>query len=296
MARAYLRLDPAWFEHKIVEKQYPHGAATAWMAALCLCETQPERGRFRTEKLLRLLLDEPKHGANTNLGKWVPFLVEHGDLIRQPDGSLYMDGWDEWQEGDLTVKDRMQRLRSRKRDGGDPASVTVPTVNTPSSVSGSGRPLAVSASNARVTSRIQPEDGLPHITEAVQDAAENRVGIGILSAGDKPLTELDRLCEFHGEAAVLTALEEVPPKDRRLSWTQLIYGARNVLEPIPGSALYRERQAKDESAKARIRTERSFTETERRLAALKAVPDPDPAVVEKAMADMRAGLGGRHAG
>jgi hypothetical protein len=32
--------------------------------------------------------------------------------------SIYIDGWQEWQEGDLTVRDRMAALRNRRRNGG----------------------------------------------------------------------------------------------------------------------------------------------------------------------------------
>lgn len=118
-ARAYLRYSPSTFKDKVVDDGYPAGAFAAFSAVLCLAEEQPERGRFRSERLLRLLLDEPKDGVRLGWGKWVSYLVDHGDIRRQQDGSLYVVGWDEWQEGDVTVAERMKRLRDRKRNGDD---------------------------------------------------------------------------------------------------------------------------------------------------------------------------------
>lgn len=117
--RAYLRLSPSAFHDKAVVDQYPPGAFAAFCAVLCLAEEQPERGRFRSERLLRLHLDEPMDGVRLGWGKWVPFLLSHGDLERCPNGSLYVSGWDEWQEGDVTVKERMARLRFKKSNGAD---------------------------------------------------------------------------------------------------------------------------------------------------------------------------------
>lgn len=119
MTRAYIRKDPRLFQRKVVEQGYPVGAYAAFEAVLCLAEEQPERGRFRSERLLRLILDEPKDGLTLRWGKWVAFLIEHGDLVRLANGSLYVDGWDDWQEGDVTVKERMERLRNRAKRNHD---------------------------------------------------------------------------------------------------------------------------------------------------------------------------------
>jgi hypothetical protein len=115
MSRAYLRLDPAAFERKAIQQDYPPATFAAFIGVLCLAESQPERGKFRDERLLRALLGK--------LGRQVPDLIARGDLIRLGDGRLYLDGWDEWQEGDITVRDRVARVRARKRP-----PVTVPTV------------------------------------------------------------------------------------------------------------------------------------------------------------------------
>jgi hypothetical protein len=37
-----------------------------------------------------------------------------GDVVSQSDGSVYTIGWDDWQEGDLTVSERVRRTRQKK--------------------------------------------------------------------------------------------------------------------------------------------------------------------------------------
>lgn len=107
MARSYLRLDPHFYERKALRQGYPLGAVAALVGCLCLAETQPERGRFRDRRVLSVLLGP---GA-----KWVPYLIERGDLIEQDVyPRLYIDGWDEWQEGDVTVSVRMNGIAARR--------------------------------------------------------------------------------------------------------------------------------------------------------------------------------------
>jgi hypothetical protein len=119
MTRAYLRLDPALLDHK---GDYPDGAGFAFVLTLCLAEQQPKRGIFKSEKLLRVLLERR--------ARWVPYLIEHGDLLRRAGGSLYVDGWDEWQEGDWKVHERVARVRNRRSNGVTPDTVTPATVPT----------------------------------------------------------------------------------------------------------------------------------------------------------------------
>ena len=128
--RAYLRLDPNLPDRKA---DYPDGAHRAYIDTLCFAEQQPQRGRFRNAKLLAVLLEKR--------ARWIPYLIQHGDLIAYDDGKLYVDGWDEWQEGDVTVSERMKRLRSRQKGvtPTDTPTVTPATVSVPSSGGGSGK-------------------------------------------------------------------------------------------------------------------------------------------------------------
>jgi hypothetical protein len=129
VSRAYLRVAPQLYERKVIEQEYPLPLFAAFVGMLCLAEHQPNRGRFRDVRVLRALLGPA--------GRWVPELVSRGDIVFGKDGTVYVDGWDEWQEGDVTVGERVKRIRTRRR--ATPATVTpvtVPTVDTP--LSGSG--------------------------------------------------------------------------------------------------------------------------------------------------------------
>lgn len=234
--RAYIRYSPRAFYDKVVVDGYSPGAYAAFNAVLCLAEEQPERGRFRSEKLLRLLLDEPEDGVRLGWGKWVPYLIEHGDLVRQERGVLYVAGWDEWQEGDVTVAERMKRLRSKKSNGADRntdiGDDTPPTVTVPSDRGESG-------GRSRGGSRgvgDAPDDvmrhGLPHIDPATQAAIETAAGRAITTIHGWPATELDRLTEEHGGELVSQVVGRiVAASPRRPSWEQLVGAARSELEP-----------------------------------------------------------------
>ncbi len=114
MSRAYIRVDPGFYERKALRQGYPLGAVAALIGCLCVAETQPQRGRFRDRKVLRVLL-----GPGS---RWIDFLIEHGDLSEQVADSgkqgasheLYIEGWDEWQEGDVTPPARMAAIARRR--------------------------------------------------------------------------------------------------------------------------------------------------------------------------------------
>lgn len=130
MTRAYIRLDPSFDERKC---DYPDGAYAALVGSFCLAEHQPERGRFRSRRYLAGLLEKR--------GRWVSYLIEHGDLLVLDGGRLYVDGWDEWQEGDWKVSERVNRIRTRPRGTVDvtpdvTVGVTVPVTVDRLSVSG----------------------------------------------------------------------------------------------------------------------------------------------------------------
>lgn len=116
MARAYLRLDPAFFDRKAIDQKYPPAAVAALIGVLCHAEHQPKRGRFRDVRVLKALLGP--------LAKWIPFLIQHRDLVSKK-GELYVEGWDEWQEGDWKVGERVKRIRNRQKGDDAGADVTV---------------------------------------------------------------------------------------------------------------------------------------------------------------------------
>lgn len=108
MPRAYLRIDPNIDQHP---------DALGMLLLLCAAHRQPDRGRFRDRTVLSRAV-----GRNR-----VTAMLRRGDVQELGDGRFYVPGWDEWQEGDHTVAERMRRMRDRRRrDGHNVSLVTVP--------------------------------------------------------------------------------------------------------------------------------------------------------------------------
>lgn len=96
LPKAYLRIDP--------NLDSTHPAPGDMVRLLCAANRQPKRGRFKSEALAVTVLGRAAYAR----------AVSRGDLVQN--GSwLYVDGWEEWQENDWTVGERMRRLRARKR-------------------------------------------------------------------------------------------------------------------------------------------------------------------------------------
>jgi hypothetical protein len=148
--RSYLRFDPEFADRKA---HYPDGAIATFALTLSFAEQQPQRGFFK-KAVLKALLERRS--------RWIPFLIEHGDLEVLPDGRLYFVGWIEWNEGDWKVSERVQRIRTgrdqRKKSVTPVTPPTVtPTVSTPSEhIAVGGRRYAVSISG----DALQDDDGL----------------------------------------------------------------------------------------------------------------------------------------
>lgn len=111
--KAYLRVDPLICVRKA---HYTDGQFRAYLTTLTLAAMQRERGVFVNQAQLKELLGR--------LGRHVGALLAFGDLTERLDGTIYVDGWREWQEGDLTVGDRMAALRNRRRNGSVTGAVT----------------------------------------------------------------------------------------------------------------------------------------------------------------------------
>jgi hypothetical protein len=97
LPRAYLRMDPNLDQHP---------DADGMMRLMCAAARQPYRGRFKFRNTIVTIVGESRTRA----------MLARRDVIKLADGTLYLDGWDEWQEGDLTVAERMRRMRERRRE------------------------------------------------------------------------------------------------------------------------------------------------------------------------------------
>jgi hypothetical protein len=96
MPRAYLRIDP--------NIDQTVGDLEGFIRLLCSAARQPERGRFRDRAILERAVGRARVGR----------MLTRGDVEPLDDGRLYVVGWDEWQEGDHTVSERMRRMRNRR--------------------------------------------------------------------------------------------------------------------------------------------------------------------------------------
>ena len=110
LPRAYLRIDPNIDQHP---------DPLSMIRAMCAAARQPMRGRFRDPRILERTVGRRQYRD----------MVQRGDVVpAEPGPGVYLEGWDEWQEGDWTVAERMRRMRARRtskrRAGVSP--VTVP--------------------------------------------------------------------------------------------------------------------------------------------------------------------------
>lgn len=119
--RAYHRVDPLMDERK---GHYTPAQFGAFLKVQLVAGRQTKRGHFRSIAALKAILPAA-------YVRHVDFLVAEGDLDVSRNGAVYVDGWDQWQEGDLTVRDRMAALRNRRRNPTVTSAVT-PPVTEPS--------------------------------------------------------------------------------------------------------------------------------------------------------------------
>lgn len=107
MPRAYLRMSPDLDQHP---------DPLSMVKAMCAAARQPDRGRFREPRVLERTVGKRQYRE----------MVQRGDIVpANPGPGVYLDGWDEWQEGDHTVAERMRRMRDRRKRRSN-AKVTPP--------------------------------------------------------------------------------------------------------------------------------------------------------------------------
>lgn len=121
LPKAYLRIDPNLDQHPEAE---------GMLFLICAAARQARRGYFTRAVVDRILGRKraDRFVAPRGQGK-TP------DLIEVEDGSLYLAGWDEWNEGDLTVGERMKRVRDRRAGYSRNEDVTQPFPGRDSDVS-----------------------------------------------------------------------------------------------------------------------------------------------------------------
>jgi hypothetical protein len=104
LPKAYLRIDPNLDQHP------DPGAMTV---LICVANRQTWRGRFKSREALDHIFGK----------RQATRYIDRGDIAPEAD-HWYVPGWDEWQEGDLTVGERQARVRARRNGGGVPELVS----------------------------------------------------------------------------------------------------------------------------------------------------------------------------
>lgn len=95
---------------------YPDGPIVALVFAFCKAAEQPEPGTFDSVPILRAILD----ASGNKRGRWVPFLIEHGDVVVGSDGRATLPNWRSFQEeGTSTQRVREHRERKRRNASGN---------------------------------------------------------------------------------------------------------------------------------------------------------------------------------
>jgi hypothetical protein len=97
LPKAYLRIDPN------IDQTHPDNLDD-FIRLLCAANRQPRRGWFTSRTVLASIFGRPATAR----------FYARGDVVDKPDGVL-VPGWDTWQEGDLTVGDRVRRYRDSHR-------------------------------------------------------------------------------------------------------------------------------------------------------------------------------------
>jgi hypothetical protein len=243
MPRAYIRTDPGLFQRKALgirdehsrPAPYPSDAVVAFLGCLCLAEEQPKRGRFASERILRELLGGPD-GQGRRYARQLPFLIEHGDLVRLPSGLLYVDGWDEWQEGDVTVPERMARLRNKKARRDTPAVTpatvtpdTPPTVTSPSDGPPSHSGLRGGGAESRGRSRSETKkrsSGGGFGGNQAAAAAAGSSSVSLIDLDRPDVKALKRRGWISLSEAQLAILDEIADNERDGEWKPISTGQR----------------------------------------------------------------------
>lgn len=151
LPKAYLRLDPN------IDETHPEWQ---WLVLLLLkANRQPVRGRFKDQVVLERALEGPERFAR---------FAARQDILEAEDGSWYVAGWDDWQEGDLEVGERMARLRAKRE-----AAVVAP-VGRNGTVTSDGKPSRPS----EALGRKGVETDSPPVPPAAAGGASHGRGAG----------------------------------------------------------------------------------------------------------------------
>jgi hypothetical protein len=105
------------------------------------------------------------------------------------------------------------------------------------------------------TEQSTPRDGLPNLTPEAIRLLESKTGYLASQAGDRQLTEYDRLVGAHPLPDIHAAFTKLNPTGKAMTARQLVWSAVKVLEPFPDTKQLAsaEREQENEAAGQRHR-------------------------------------------
>jgi hypothetical protein len=162
--------------------------------------------------------------------------------------------------------------RIRRADAGRNAAVK--RWHGKGNAGGNAEPMPRRDETRRDETEPNAREGLPNLTTEAIHALEERTGRTWGQAGEKQLTEYDRLIEDHGLEKVLSAMDRLMTDGKPMTARQLVWGAMKVLEPMldPRDAAKAERQEEVERD-----SRRGVEATQRYLRELRATGERSPA-------------------
>jgi hypothetical protein len=195
---------------------YPDGAIAALTFAFCKAAEQPEPGTFETRAVLRAILD----ATGNRRGKWVAYLMEHGDLAEAKDGSVTLPNWRTFQEEGRSTE-RVQKHRE--------------TPEEPSRVGAHGDERRTPTEYEMKEPPIGGDSPAPEVVK-LQKLAEELTGRAYVMANvhsaiaQKAITEQLDLHGFHAVEPVWRSVWQ--RHDGKVTLRQLVFEADDVLNAV----------------------------------------------------------------
>lgn len=232
LPKAYLRIDP--------NLDHTHPDPGLFVKLLCAGARQPRRGLFKDQAVFNGCLGK----------KAAEKLLARGDVLVKDDGSVLIDGWDIWQEGDLTVGERMRRYREKDRNSTVTPTVTEPSLGRiPASEALGVRQETVETENGTDSAAKPRRTWLTPYVEAWTEAYGGKPNSGEIASRFRPLEDQ------HGPGDVLSRwvryLAETEARFASPTRFASTFGSWAV--PIPGTALARAAGASALSPRAETR-------------------------------------------
>lgn len=213
LPKPYLRLDPD------IDQKHPE-RLDDFIRLMCTANRQVPRGRFRSRAVLESLFGKPL----------VAWFYARGDVADLDDGKVIVPGWDGWQEGDMTVAERMARLRSKavttpSLDRDDDVSEPSPDRSTPLKGVKASRHKTFSSPDGEGAASPRPPSQA-RLVKAWLTEHDLALPVGWENA---KLNELARL----GAPKVIAAFEEARAAGGAVTTRNYLRWAEQVLAPDP---------------------------------------------------------------